>query len=157
MEATILLLARLPHAIEYYLDQLVFPATMHNQPLKLSASGHDLGGSMLFRSRLGFSGTPSDLLPLELGKCHYERGSDGKMLTLLTSPEVVSIRVSEPACCAPHPLSVRLRWAWPGGEQQSVATAFTPREDGLPRPADTSRTNLADALALLSRWRVSNP
>ena len=126
----------------------VFPATMQNQPLKLSASGHDLGGDILFRSRLGFSGTPSDLLPLELGRCHYlptptltitfnpkrqlidgascistltlpepqrwksggrtptltleldrchyEKGSDGKMLALLTSPEVVSIRAVPP-------------------------------------------------------------
>ena len=32
------------------------------------------GGDMLFDRRLGFSGTPSDLLPVELGKCEYERG-----------------------------------------------------------------------------------
>eukprot|EP00959_Pyramimonas_sp_CCMP1952_P120448 2518679-Pyramimonas_sp.AAC.1 len=42
---------------------------MLNQPLKLSASGHDLGGRLLFGRCLGFSGTPSDLLPLELGRC----------------------------------------------------------------------------------------
>lgn len=36
---------------------------------------------MLFRRRLGFSGTPSDLLPLDLGKCGYERGSDGKVFS----------------------------------------------------------------------------
>ena len=35
---------------------------------------------MLFKRRLGFSGTPSDLLPVELGICHYERGSDGQMV-----------------------------------------------------------------------------
>jgi hypothetical protein len=45
---------------------------------------------MLFEQRLGFSGTPSDLLPVELGRCHYEKGSDGKMLHLLTSPKVLS-------------------------------------------------------------------
>jgi hypothetical protein len=28
----------------------------------------ELGGEMLFPSRLGFSGTPSDLLPLDLGR-----------------------------------------------------------------------------------------
>src|SRR5690606_6703997 len=47
---------------------------------QLSACGQELGGDMLFHRRLGFSGTPSDLLPLELGRCHYERGSDGRML-----------------------------------------------------------------------------
>jgi len=35
--------------------------------------------------RLGFSGTPSDLLPLELGHCHYAAGDDAKMLHILTS------------------------------------------------------------------------
>jgi hypothetical protein len=29
-----------------------------------------------------------------------------------------------------------------------------PREDGLTRPADTSISSLADALGLLSRWRL---
>ena len=45
---------------------------------------------MLCGRRLGFSGTPSDLLPLELGKCNYEKGSDGKMVHFLTSPSIVS-------------------------------------------------------------------
>lgn len=48
------------------------------------------GSTMLCGRRLGFSGTPSDLLPLELGKCHYEKGSDGKMVYFLTSPTIVS-------------------------------------------------------------------
>jgi hypothetical protein len=33
-------------------------------------------------------------------------------------------------------------------------TPHRPREDGLTHPADTSRSNLAAALALLSRWRL---
>jgi hypothetical protein len=90
------LLARLPHAMEYYLDAVVFPLTMQNQPLKLSASGHDLGGRLLFGRCLGFSGTPSDLLPLELGRCVYEKGSDGKMLHLMTDPSVVTLRTIPP-------------------------------------------------------------
>jgi len=45
---------------------------------------------MLYSRRLGFSGTPSDLLPLELGECTYEEGSDGKMVHFLTSPSVMS-------------------------------------------------------------------
>jgi|EP00966_Prymnesium_polylepis_P050784 hypothetical protein len=64
---------------------------MLQQSLKLSASGQELGGSMLFDKRIGFSGTPSDLLPLELGRCGYEKGSDGKMLTVLTDPKIVSV------------------------------------------------------------------
>ncbi len=47
-------------------------------------------GDILFGRRLGFSGTPSDLLPLELGSCNYERGSDGKVIHVLTSPRVVT-------------------------------------------------------------------
>src|SRR4051812_37448730 len=66
---------------------------MRHQGLKLSSNGQSLGGDMLFNRRLGFSGTPSDLLPLELGRCQYEKGSDGKMLHVLTSPEFVSYDV----------------------------------------------------------------
>ena len=44
---------------------------------------------MLFGRRIGFSGTPSDILPLELGSCNYERGSDGRVVHYLTSPSVV--------------------------------------------------------------------
>ena len=68
---------------------------MHHQKAKLSASGQELGGKMLFRNRIGFSGTPSDLLPRDLGKCGYERTSDGQMMHVLTNPEVVSV-VSTP-------------------------------------------------------------
>ena len=44
---------------------------------------------MLFGRRIGFSGTPSDILPLELGSCQYERGSDGRVVHYLTSPTIV--------------------------------------------------------------------
>jgi hypothetical protein len=43
---------------------------------------------MLFGRRIGFSGTPSDILPRELGSCQYEKGSDGKIVHYLTSPTV---------------------------------------------------------------------
>jgi hypothetical protein len=59
------------------------------QGLKLSACGQELGGDMLFGRRIGFSGTPSDILPLELGSCQYERGSDGRVVHYLTSPSIV--------------------------------------------------------------------
>lgn len=54
--------------IDYYLDTLIFPDTMEHRGLKLAANGQDVGGGMLFEVKLGFSGTPSDLLPLELGR-----------------------------------------------------------------------------------------
>jgi hypothetical protein len=68
----------------------VFPEVMRHQGLKISSSGQELGGDLLFHRRLGFSGTPSDLLPLELGKCSYERGTDGLVLNFLTSPRIMS-------------------------------------------------------------------
>jgi hypothetical protein len=45
---------------------------------------------MLFGRRIGFSGTPSDILPRELGSCQYEKGSDGKIVHYLTSTNIVS-------------------------------------------------------------------
>jgi hypothetical protein len=44
---------------------------------------------MLFGRRIGFSGTPSDILPQELGSCQYERGSDCRVVHYLTSPSIV--------------------------------------------------------------------
>ena len=45
---------------------------MRSQRTKISASGQAVGGDMLFGRRVGFSGTPSDLLPVELGQ--YDPG-----------------------------------------------------------------------------------
>ena len=67
------LLRRLPHVALHYLATHVFPTTCRHQGLKLSACGQALGGELLFKKRFGFSGTPSDLLPVELGQCHYEK------------------------------------------------------------------------------------
>ena len=50
---------------------------------------------MLFKRRMGFSGTPSELLPLELGKCRYHAGTDGNFQHVLTSPNVVSLKIIE--------------------------------------------------------------
>ena len=83
-------LSRLPSVVEFYLLEHVFPTTMYHQEYNLSASGQELGGNMLFQHRIGFSGTPSDLLPLELGSCHYEEGTDGEIMHVLTSENVVS-------------------------------------------------------------------
>ena len=90
------LLRKSPDMIHWYLNEFVFPTYMRFQNTKISASGQDLGGNMLFPRRVGFSGTPSDLLPVELGRCHYERGSDGLVINTLTDTSVVSFDVVEP-------------------------------------------------------------
>jgi hypothetical protein len=88
------LLRRLPHTVYHYLRQHVFPSTMRSQALKVSASGVDLGSSILFgRARLGFSGTPNNLMPADLGRCEYEPGSDGRIVHVLTSPSVTTASV----------------------------------------------------------------
>lgn len=79
-----------PQAIHYYLSKFVFPAHMRSQKIKVSASGQALGGDMLVGRRVGFSGTPSDLLPKELGSCDYETGDDGRMLKTVLDQEIVS-------------------------------------------------------------------
>ena len=89
------LLRKLPATIHWYLEQVVFPSFMQHQAIKMSSSGQELGGSTLFARRAGFSGTPSDLLPLDLGTCGYERGTDGKMLHVLSQPDVVSVAFAE--------------------------------------------------------------
>ena len=48
--------------------------------MKLSACGQELGGDMLFPRRLGFSGTPSNLLPREFGGCKFADGDDARIL-----------------------------------------------------------------------------
>jgi hypothetical protein len=87
------LLCRLPQLIHHYLHNIIFPDVLKHQAMKISASGQELGGDMLFKRRMGFSGTPSELLPLELGKCRYDRGTDGKLQHVLTSPDVVSLKL----------------------------------------------------------------
>jgi Protein of unknown function (DUF3638)/Protein of unknown function (DUF3645) len=83
------LLAKEPLVVEHYVFDHVFPRIMNHHLYNLSASGQELGGSMLFETRLGFSGTPSDMLPLELGSCHYENGSDARMIQYLTDPSII--------------------------------------------------------------------
>ena len=83
MKALFKLLAHEPEVIHYYLKEIVFPRTMRIQRVKISASGQELGSEMLFGRRLGFSGTPSNLLPTKIAPCHFERGSEGKILRTL--------------------------------------------------------------------------
>lgn len=89
------LFRRTAEVVHWYLCEKVFPEYMTHQRKKLSASGQELGGNIMFQRRIGFSGTPSDLLPYELGKCDYEPGTDGKLLHTLTSPLIMSYHVAE--------------------------------------------------------------
>jgi len=95
------ILGRQAIVVEHYLNSFVFPETMEHQVLKLAANGQDLGGALLFERRLGFSGTPSDLLPVEMGRCIYEQGDTAQMLHYLTSPTIVSFDVMEPGWTVP--------------------------------------------------------
>ncbi|CUF98858.1 Hypothetical protein, putative [Bodo saltans] len=90
MEKLFKLFRRTPEVIHWYLTEHIFPEHMRHQEVKLSASGQELGGDMLFQRRIGFSGTPSSLLPVELGQCGYEVGTDGQLIHTLTSPEIMS-------------------------------------------------------------------
>lgn len=74
-----------------YMQALVFPQVMSHQSLKMQASGMDLGSDMLFGTRLGFSGTPSDLMPYSLGSVGVQPGTDAKVLRVLTSSNFVTI------------------------------------------------------------------
>ena len=75
---------REPMVLYHYLSKFIFPEHMKTQRSKLSASGQSVGGDLLCEKRVGFSGTPSDLLPKELGQCDYETGDDGKMLSTVS-------------------------------------------------------------------------
>jgi hypothetical protein len=78
--------------IVHYLHETVFPKVMQHQNYKLAASGVDLGSDMLFSTRLGFSGTPSNLLPLELRPCHFEPGSEAQIVRACTAPKVMVVK-----------------------------------------------------------------
>jgi len=87
-----LVASRVSSMIYDYLQIVVFP--MKNGPLwfasrKLQASGIDVGGNAMFDLVLGFSGTPSRLLPTSLGDCQFESGSEAKIVRVLTSKNVI--------------------------------------------------------------------
>ncbi|KAJ1607845.1 putative EF hand domain-containing protein [Cryptosporidium canis] len=90
LEQLFKLLKMQPLAIKAFLGRLVFPELLEYAQQQLSASGQEIGGDILFSTRIGFSGTPSDLLPIELGKCEYEKGSDGEMIHYLTNGAIIS-------------------------------------------------------------------
>jgi hypothetical protein len=76
-------LARSPGMLQYHTEQTL--RYLKNASHQLQASGADLGGDVLFHGRVGFSGTPSDLLPHGMGPCHFEPGSEAAMIRVLSS------------------------------------------------------------------------
>ena len=92
------LLGTEPQAIQFYLDQIVFEETQRNvvrgggyASEKLSSSGMDLGSDTLFSCSVGFSGTPSDLLPPAMRPCEPTKGDDAQTINTLTNPNVMHI------------------------------------------------------------------
>eukprot|EP00457_Paulinella_chromatophora_P000008 gb/GEZN01000008.1/.p1 GENE.gb/GEZN01000008.1/~~gb/GEZN01000008.1/.p1 ORF type:complete len:5332 (+),score=895.35 gb/GEZN01000008.1/:82-16077(+) len=84
-----------PEVINYYLQNQALRKTLTYQRVKLSASGVDLGSDILFGRRLGFSGTPSNLLPHSLYPCEFEPGSEAQIINLLTNPRLVGYSLVE--------------------------------------------------------------
>ena len=76
---------------KFYLRSIVFPTLLLFQNQKISASGADLGGKFMFQKRIGFTGTPSDLLPAGLGKCKFAEGAEGEIVHTLTSPTIMRL------------------------------------------------------------------
>eukprot|EP00976_Prorocentrum_cordatum_P033824 688387-Prorocentrum_minimum.AAC.3 len=64
-----------PLFLRWYLFDFVFPITQEYQTQKLSASGQEIGGDLVFGRRMGFSGTPSDLVPVEFRPCQVSRNT----------------------------------------------------------------------------------
>ncbi len=83
-------LAHCPGVLQYHTERIL--RSLKNASHQLQASGADLGGDVLFHGRIGFSGTPSDLLPNGLGRCHFEPGSEAAMIRVLSS----QLSVGEP-------------------------------------------------------------
>ncbi|BAM40713.1 uncharacterized protein TOT_020000967 [Theileria orientalis strain Shintoku] len=84
------ILKRSTLVMEYYLCKVLFPLAMEYCEMQMTATAQELGSSIMFPTRLGFSGTPSDLLPVEMNGCNFSPGVDGKMIAVTTDEAVVS-------------------------------------------------------------------
>lgn len=85
MQVLINAFSKLPEVVEFWLTTIAFPDTLRYQVRKLQASGVDLGSSILLKIRLGFSGTPSNLLPIDMGDCKYEEGCQSSIIEVCQS------------------------------------------------------------------------
>jgi hypothetical protein len=90
----------LSHSVKasiHFLFNCAFPEALDHTPSVLVSSGQELGGEGLFGNRMGFSGTPNDLLPKGMGQCAYDLGCDGRIAaTLASSSVVVGLEVLDP-------------------------------------------------------------
>ncbi|KAJ1458452.1 hypothetical protein M885DRAFT_614307 [Pelagophyceae sp. CCMP2097] len=104
-----------------YLWRRAFPETLALRPSKLAASGQELGGDAIFGARLGFSGTPNDLVPAELGLCVFEAATDGQVARTLADETIVGKHAVE-AGWTPEALleHIALSAHAPGGVQYSA-------------------------------------
>eukprot|EP01064_Diplonema_japonicum_P030608 TRINITY_DN5241_c1_g2_i1.p1 TRINITY_DN5241_c1_g2~~TRINITY_DN5241_c1_g2_i1.p1 ORF type:complete len:1299 (+),score=345.25 TRINITY_DN5241_c1_g2_i1:3062-6958(+) len=84
-------LKRSQKAIQYFLFHHAFPLTLIKAAQQLSAAGQELASAILSSTRLGFSGTPNDLLPQEMGECIYANHDDGEMIKTLIDPNTVTV------------------------------------------------------------------
>ena len=75
----------------YYLTREIFPKATPSQTKKLSACAQELASPSLFKVRLGFSGTPSNILPSSLPSVEFDGTTDGKTMAILSSPHLVQI------------------------------------------------------------------
>ena len=75
----------------YYLTREIFPKATPCQTKKLSACAQELASPSLFKVRLGFSGTPSNILPSSLPLVEFDGTTDGKTMAILSSPHLVQI------------------------------------------------------------------
>jgi hypothetical protein len=87
MDLLMKVLAHCSGIVQYHIAQTL--RHLKNSSHQLQASGADLGGDAIFRGRVGFSGTPSDLLPHGMGCCHFEPGSEAAMIRVLSSESSV--------------------------------------------------------------------
>ena len=91
-ELLVRLLRKRRDVISFFVREYVFPECLHHRRHKISATSEELGGEALFRVRLGFSGTPSTLLPVALGDCDFEPGTEGQIARVLCDSSVVTTR-----------------------------------------------------------------
>merc|ERR1712079_520784 len=121
LDALSMLLADSHQTRQYYIENFIFATTTYitgggadvksipgtrAKMTRLSSSSMDLGGEMLFRVRIGFTGTPSEVLPKafedEKGqRCVYEPGDDAQIISTLTSPKHMSVETVDGS----HPAS----------------------------------------------------
>lgn len=85
------LLRKRKEVVSFWVSMFVFPRHTQHQEVKLSACAQELGSEMIFTRRVGFSGTPSSLIPHDLGECGFEPGSEANILNTLTKESIVDM------------------------------------------------------------------